>query len=396
MSAKIESGETQLLAQDRAGDTPKTNLFERLRVMLGLAPASVREDIEVALEETAGDVTPQERALLKNVLGLHELRVADAMIPRADIIAVPASATLREVLRVFRANGHSRLPVYGETLDDPRGMLHIRDFVDYLAQCAEKSRESGEPQEPAIASIDFGALLETADVLRPVLFVPRSMPALDLLVRMQATRTHMALVIDEYGGTDGLVSIEDIVELIVGDIEDEHDVHEGPAIERLANGDFLVDAKADLDEAATELGVDFREDDTPQEVTTFGGLVAFLAGRVPIRGEIVPAPLEGYEFEILDADPRRVAKLRVRAKTRKDAHDPTACPDRKALAQETQGSVRRLLEAGSFAEAGVGLCNRRSEDTREPLKLATPHRHSFLPAPTNAPRGRPRLAEKFW
>lgn len=321
MSAKIESGETQLLAQDRAGDTPKANLFERLRVMLGLAPASVREDIEVALEETAGDVTPQERALLKNVLGLHELRVADAMIPRADIIAVPASATLREVLRVFRANGHSRLPVYGETLDDPRGMLHIRDFVDYLAQCAEKSRETGEPQEPAIASIDFGALLETADVLRPVLFVPRSMPALDLLVRMQATRTHMALVIDEYGGTDGLVSIEDIVELIVGDIEDEHDVHEGPAIERLANGDFLVDAKADLDEAATELGVDFREDDTPQEVTTFGGLVAFLAGRVPIRGEIVPAPLEGYEFEILDADPRRVAKLRVRAKTRKDAHE---------------------------------------------------------------------------
>ena len=168
MSAKIESGETQLLAHDRAGDTPKTNLFERLRVMLGLAPASVREDIEVALEETAGDVTPQERALLKNVLGLHELRVADAMIPRADIIAVPASATLREVLRVFRANGHSRLPVYGETLDDPRGMLHIRDFVDYLAQCAEKSRETGEPQEPAIASIDFGALLETADVLRPV------------------------------------------------------------------------------------------------------------------------------------------------------------------------------------------------------------------------------------
>jgi CBS domain-containing protein len=120
MSAKIESGETQLLAQDRAGDAPKANLFERLRVMLGLAPASVREDIEVALEETAGDVTPQERALLKNVLGLHELRVADAMIPRADIIAVPASATLREVLRVFRANGHSRLPVYGETLDDPR------------------------------------------------------------------------------------------------------------------------------------------------------------------------------------------------------------------------------------------------------------------------------------
>ncbi len=313
MSTKIENGAAEILAP-RASDTPKIHLLERLRALLGLTPASLREDLEDALEETAGDVTPQERALLKNVLGLHELRVADAMIPRAEIIAVPQAATLREVLAVFRSAGHSRLPVYGETLDDPRGMVHIRDFVNYLAQCAEASRlgAEGEKQSFSVASIDFGAQLEAADILRPVLYVPRSMPALDLLVRMQATRTHMALVIDEYGGADGLVSIEDIVEMIVGDIEDEHDVSEGPTVERLANGDFLVDAKADLDEAAQELGVDFREEDTPQEVTTFGGLVAFLAGRVPIRGEIVPAPVEGYEFEILEADPRRVGKLKVR------------------------------------------------------------------------------------
>ena len=313
MSTKIENGAAEILAP-RASDTPKIHLLERLRALLGLTPASLREDLEDALEETAGDVTPQERALLKNVLGLHELRVADAMIPRAEIIAVPQAATLREVLAVFRSAGHSRLPVYGETLDDPRGMVHIRDFVNYLAQCAEASRlgAEGEKQSLSVASIDFGAQLEAADILRPVLYVPRSMPALDLLVRMQATRTHMALVIDEYGGADGLVSIEDIVEMIVGDIEDEHDVSEGPTVERLANGDFLVDAKADLDEAAQELGVDFREEDTPQEVTTFGGLVAFLAGRVPIRGEIVPAPVEGYEFEILEADPRRVGKLKVR------------------------------------------------------------------------------------
>ncbi len=313
MSTKIENGAAEILAP-RASDTPKIHLLERLRALLGLTPASLREDLEDALEETAGDVTPQERALLKNVLGLHELRVADAMIPRAEIIAVPQTATLREVLAVFRSAGHSRLPVYGETLDDPRGMVHIRDFVNYLAQCAEASRlgDEGEKQSLSVASIDFGAQLVAADILRPVLYVPRSMPALDLLVRMQATRTHMALVIDEYGGADGLVSIEDIVEMIVGDIEDEHDVSEGPTIERLANGDFLVDAKADLDEAAQELGVDFREEDTPQEVTTFGELVAFLAGRVPIRGEIVPAPVEGYEFEILEADPRRVGKLKVR------------------------------------------------------------------------------------
>ncbi|QGM45391.1 hemolysin family protein [Methylocystis heyeri] len=313
MSTKIENGAVDYSGA-RNGDSPRLSLLERLRSLLGLGPVSLREDLEDALEETSGDVTAQERALLKNVLGLHELRVADVMIPRADIVAVPLSATLREVLAVFRSEGHSRLPVFGETLDDPRGMVHIRDFVNYLAECAAMSRldESGEKQSLSVASIDFGAKLEGADILRPVLYVPRSMPALDLLVRMQATRTHMALVIDEYGGADGLASIEDIVETIVGDIEDEHDVSEGPAVERLANGDFLVDAKADLDEATQEIGVDFREEDTPQEVTTFGGLVAFLAGRVPIRGEIVPAPVEGYEFEILEADPRRVGKLKVR------------------------------------------------------------------------------------
>ena len=318
MSTKIDAGGAELVPKfvpPRAGEYHK-GLLERLRALLGLAPGSVREDIEDALEETTGDVTAQERALLKNVLALHDLRVADAMIPRADIIAVPQSASLREVLAVFRSAGHSRLPVYGETLDDPRGMLHIRDFVDYLAQVAEKSR--GEGDDLKVASIDFGATLDGAGVLRPVLFVPRSMPALDLLVRMQATRTHMALVIDEYGGTDGLVSIEDIMEMIVGDIEDEHDVAEGPFVEALANGDFLVGGKADLDEVAQELKVDFREEDTPQEVTTFGGLVAFLAGRVPIRGEIVPAPIDGWEFEIVDADPRRVGKVRVRRTAAKE------------------------------------------------------------------------------
>ncbi len=290
-----------------------SGLLDRLRSLLGLGSASVREDIEDALEEAAGDVTPHERALLKNVLALHDLRVADAMIPRADIVAVPRDATLREVLSVFRSAGHSRLPVYGDTLDDPRGMVHIRDFVNYLAECAEKSKQGGEL---SVAAIDFGAELGAADILKPVLFVPRSMPALDLLVRMQATRTHMALVIDEYGGTDGLVSIEDIVEMIVGDIEDEHDVDEEPAIDPTNEGDWLVDGKADLDAVLERIGVDFRLEDTPEEVTTLGGLVAWLAGRVPMRGEIVPAPVAGYEFEIVDADPRRVAKLRVRARTR--------------------------------------------------------------------------------
>jgi CBS domain containing-hemolysin-like protein len=306
MSSKSESVEADPISRPSG----RGGLLERLRAALGLAPTSVREELEDALDDAEADVTAQERTLLKNVLGLHELRVADAMIPRAEIIAAPRTSTLREILALFRSAGHSRLPIYGETLDDPIGMLHIRDFVNYLAESAERSR--GDGKDLSVAAIDFSSTLEGVDILRPVLFVPRSMPALDLLVRMQATRTHMALVIDEYGGTDGLVSIEDIVEMIVGDIEDEHDVHEGPLVERLPNGDFLIDAKADLAESIQDIGVDFRDDDTPQEATTFGGLVAYLAGHVPPRGEIVQASVPGYEFEILESDPRRVAKLRLR------------------------------------------------------------------------------------
>lgn len=298
----------------RASEGSRISLFDRLRSALGIAPPSVREDIEDALEEAAGDVTPHERALLKNVLGLHDLRVEDAMIPRADIVAVSMEAPLRDALKVFRDAGHSRLPVYADTLDDPRGMVHIRDFVNHLALCAETraAQDAETPAEPK--KIDFDTPLSAANLLKPVLFVPRSMPALDLLIRMQATRTHLALVIDEYGGTDGLVTIEDIMEMIVGDIEDEHDVNDEPSIEAQENGDYLLDARADLDEVTLRLGVDFRLEDTPAEVTTIGGLVAWLAGRVPMRGEVIPTPVEAYEFEIVDADPRRVGRLRVRAR----------------------------------------------------------------------------------
>ncbi|HEY8259707.1 MAG TPA: hemolysin family protein [Methylosinus sp.] len=302
-------------------------IVDRLRALIGLGSASVREDIEEALEDATGDVTPHERVLLKNVLALHDLRVADAMVPRADIVAVAMDATLGETLALFRNAGHSRLPVYFDTLDDPRGMIHIRDFVDYLASLAEraepataaapKGREEGRAQEHAptasLAAIDFSFPLSTANVLKPVLFVPPSMPALDLLVKMQATRTHLALVIDEYGGTHGLVTMEDIVEMIVGDIEDEHDVDEEPRIETVSEGVYLVDAKADLEEVSRRLGVELNPEENGAEVTTLGGLVASLAGHVPMRGEIVPAPVEGWEFEIVEADPRRVARLLVHA-----------------------------------------------------------------------------------
>ena len=310
MPTRTETDESSPLR--RTSDAPRVSLVDRLKNILGLGPASVREDIEDALDEAAGDVTPHERAILKNVLGLHEMTVEDAMIPRADIIALPLTASLRETLKLFRTAAHSRLPIYDETLDDPRGMIHIRDLMDYLAHSAETPDAAHEDT----IKINFAQPLSEANILKPVLFVPRSMPALDLLIRMQATRTHMALVIDEYGGTDGLVTIEDIMEMIVGDIEDEHDVAEPPEIVELDNGDVLVDARADLDEVTARMGVDFRLEDTPPEVTTLGGLVAYLAGHVPMRGEIIPTPVGAYEFEIVDADPRRVGKVRVRERRR--------------------------------------------------------------------------------
>jgi CBS domain containing-hemolysin-like protein len=298
----------------RMNENARNSLLDRLRGLLGLAPASVREDIEDALEEATGDVSPHERALLKNVLSLHDLRVQDAMIPRADIIAISQDLSLRHALHLFQEAGHSRLPVYADTLDDPRGMIHIRDFINIIAQSVGLNEDAQSAGNARVSTLDFNAPISSANLLKPVLFVPSAMPALDLLIRMQATRTHLALVIDEYGGTDGLVTIEDIMEMIVGDIEDEHDIGEAPNIVKLENGDYLIDARADLDEVTETLGVDFRMEDTPPEVTTIGGLVAWLAGRVPMRAEIIPTPIEAYEFEIIDADPRRVAKLRVRAR----------------------------------------------------------------------------------
>jgi CBS domain containing-hemolysin-like protein len=302
-----------------------------MRSLFGLSPASIRDDIEDALDDTSttGDFTPQERAMLKNVLGLHELRVQDVMVPRADIIAVGLEDSLGDVLTVFRTAGHSRLPVHGETLDDPRGMVHIRDFVDYIANSAENFLKIATPAVETrpedresmrqaivrlrgIGELDLMLPLSKAGVLRPVLFVPPSMPALDLLVKMQATRTHMALVIDEYGGTDGLVSIEDIVEMIVGDIEDEHDEDDHPKIDQAPDGSWLIDARASLEDLSRAIGVDFETLFQDEDVDTLGGLVTTIAGRVPVRGEIVVSH-DRFEFEILDADPRRVKRVRLRA-----------------------------------------------------------------------------------
>lgn len=309
--------------------------FGRLKAVLGFkSTASIRDNIEDALEERGpgAEFTPQERAMLRNILGIRSVRVADVMIPRAEIIAVAADITLSDLLRVFRTQGHSRLPAYGDTLDDPKGMVHIRDFLDFLSMKAEIGLP-GTRRKKVASSIDLGlvdmsATLISAKLLRPVLFVPPSMPAMDLLVRMQATRTHMALVVDEYGGTDGLVSIEDLVEMIVGDIEDEHDDQGRALIEKEGNGlTFIADAKAGLDEVGSKLDVDFKADPGSTDVDTIGGLVVTLAQRVPARGELIRSPL-GLEFEVLDADPRRIKRVRIHRRiegspVQRQAMDPT-------------------------------------------------------------------------
>jgi CBS domain containing-hemolysin-like protein len=299
-------------------------LFERLRAFLGLkAPvSSLRDDLEEVLEAgapTSSDFTPEERAMLKNILGLRTLRVGDVAVPRADIVAVPKDIAIGELLKVFANAVHSRLVVYGETLDDPVGMVHIRDLVAYLTNHAAATPHDGPVAGEArpdrrpdfgVSGLDLSEPLSETGLLRHLLFVPPSMPAIDLLVKMQATRVHLALVIDEYGGSDGLVSIEDMVEQVVGDIEDEHDDEIGPSITQEPDGSWVADARVGLDEVRDTFGEAFASMEGAEEVDTLGGLLVTLAGRVPVRGEILPGP-PGYEFEVLDADPRRVKRLKI-------------------------------------------------------------------------------------
>jgi CBS domain containing-hemolysin-like protein len=301
-----------------------SGLIERVRALFGLAPASARDDIEDVIEESATEeFTPQERAILKNVLALHDVRVEDVMVPRADVIALALDTPLRDVLDCFRTAGHSRLPVYDETLDDPRGMIHIRDFVVFLASDPRFGLMRGPEPAGADAETGLDMPLSAARILRPVLYAPPSMPALDLLLKMQASRTHMALVIDEYGGTDGLVSIEDVMESIVGDIEDEHDEDETPELRPSGDGGFFADARAPLDAVTAAAGFDFASIPEAEGVDTIGGLVTAAAGRVPNRGEILTGPGE-FEFEVLDADPRRIKRLKIWPLSARGVKAPTA------------------------------------------------------------------------
>ena len=291
-------------------------LFARMRPRI---PRLVREDFTKALlhQETGEDAfSPEERAMLNNILRLRELRVEDVMVPRADIQAVEIGTTLGDLMKQFEASGHSRMPVYGESLDDPRGMIHIRDVVGHITRVARPANpaSSGAVTRKPRADLDLRQInlaRKVADlgIIRKVLFVPPSMLASDLMARMQATRTQMALVIDEYGGTDGLVSLEDIIEMVVGNIEDEHD-DEAAMITTTGDGIYVANARADLDEVKALVGEDFDISEYEDEADTIGGLLFSELGRVPVRGEVVQA-VPGFEFQVLDADPRRVRRVRI-------------------------------------------------------------------------------------
>ncbi|MEE9329915.1 MAG: hemolysin family protein [Parvularculaceae bacterium] len=270
------------------------SVLQRLR---GLFGGGERDSLAQMLQDRDGEVVPlaaERRKMIERVIAFDSKLVTDVMAPRADIVGVDATVLLEELMNVFATGGHSRLPVYRGDLDDPIGMVHIKDLVE------------------AWTKPDLNRKNTVASLVRKVIYVPPAMAVTDLLLTMQAERIHMALVIDEFGGTDGLVTIEDLVEEIVGEIHDEHDEEaDAPRLIEIKPGVYEAGARLDIDQVEQLTGLSFAEED--EEIDTLGGLVFTLAGRVPHRGEII-SHKAGIDFEILDADVRRVRKILIRLK----------------------------------------------------------------------------------
>ncbi|KIN70897.1 Hemolysin [Sulfitobacter noctilucae] len=257
----------------------------------------VIEALSPSDSDDSSEMTPPlvDGVTARGMMNLRRMRVDDVAIPKADIVAVPIGSSMDELVAIFKESGMTRLPVYDGTLDTPVGLAHLKDFaLEYGFNGAAKT-------------------FDLPGLLRPLLFVPPSMTIGVLLTKMQAERRHMALVIDEYGGVDGLVTIEDLIEQVIGEIEDEHDVDEGIYWTVEKPGTYLALAKTPLEDFEAEIGHSLTDHDDvdEEEIDTLGGLVFMLSGRVPARGEVVLHP-DGPEFEVIDADPRRIKRLRVR------------------------------------------------------------------------------------
>lgn len=323
MSKQAEDSERTPQPAPDGGGEPSQGWLAALRARLGLAGApTLRETLEQALQNAAEGqaISAEEREMLLRTLRFGALKVEDVMVPRADIIAVEQNQPIRELLKTFDAAGVSRIPIYRGTLDDPQGMVHVKDVLRWLmgAALGRPATEGYVPPSairqavppPDLARADLSKPISAAKLGRPMIFVPPSMPAANLLIRMQSTHNHMALVVDEYGGTDGLVTIEDLVEEIVGEIEDEHDEAAAANIARDAKLGLVTAARTPVRELEQHLGLKLLTAEEEAEIDTLGGLVFSLAGRMPVRGDIVKHPA-GVDFEVLDADPRRVKRLRI-------------------------------------------------------------------------------------
>lgn len=333
--AKDQTSASSAAQVDAPGSTQ--SLINALLSRIGLRSPSVRELLEADLKGGAGAeadaaaFSTEEREMLRRLLRFGGLRVDDIMVPRADIIALEESDSLAELLRTFGEAGVSRIPLYSETLDDPRGMIHVKDLFGWLTREAaadavntpivvakrdgDAEQPEAKPITPEMMQLDFGRVdlskpITAAKLRRPVLYVPPSMPATNLLIRMQSTRIHMALVVDEYGGTDGLVTIEDLVEQIVGDIEDEHDITEAAYIVDDPKLGLIASARTPVKQLEEHLGLKLLKPEEEEDIDTLGGLMFSLLGRVPVRGELVRHP-SGIELEVLDADARRLKKVKI-------------------------------------------------------------------------------------
>ncbi len=299
---RADSGSAE---QDESGEEGQSTgslggrpLTERLFGGFGRGVSSMlagREAPPPMPEEVQQQHTDRQKLLLANVERMGEMRVSDAMVPRADIVGIEMAADYDEVVAAFRSVGHSRLPVYNDTLDDAEGFIHVKDVFMLTGQ---------EHESPTPGTFNVRGFM------RRLLTVPPSMRCGILLQKMQADRVHMALVIDEYGGVDGLVTIEDLLELIVGEIEDEHDATVEAFWKKQGDGVYRVDARAWLDEFEAEAGIQLLEPGKNDDVDTLGGLVFMICNRIPARGEVIRHEA-GHEFEILDADPRRIKRMRV-------------------------------------------------------------------------------------
>lgn len=325
-------------ASEETDDGDQRGWIDNLKSKLGLpSRLTLREKFLDELNDddaTRGVFSAQERDMLNRILRIGGLRVEDVMVPRADIVAIDETAEIKDLLDLFREAGHSRLPVFQETLDDARGMIHIKDLVVWLMGDengeahkggngkktngrAGKSDEGGKSKSERGAGTgrsyfesDLSQPILNARIRRPVLFVPPSMPAMNLFSRMQSTRIHLALVVDEYGGTDGLVSIEDLLEEVVGEIEDEHDDQNTDLITDDPVRGLVASARAPVEELEAIINIDLMPDEDDEDIDTLGGLVFSLVGRVPVCGELVPHP-KGIEFEVLEANSRQIKRLRI-------------------------------------------------------------------------------------